>query len=445
MKKTINNFFKISFTIVLLYGCNFSSPDESIDLAETPNTLSIPAGFDFSTHQKVTINIIENEDYAKYDVYIYSDESTDNEPITEPDDSDKLIFTGVPSNGVLKQTINLPKYHSKVYIRRSENSNISSAIKEIVNQEVNFNSSEAKSATKSTSNKKIASTDTDGDGIIDEDDAYPNDPKIAFEYFTPSKYGKGTIAFEDSWPSTGDYDFNDVAFNYSATVFLNADNLAVGFDFEYRIISNRAGNINGIGFQIDGLAPSKIESVKGTRLKYNFIKLNPNGTEANQENAVIILTDAVRYLRNNGFGTDTISVKFVNPISTSELGVAPFNHFLILNLNDNKVDHPKVREREIHLPYMNTTSLGSASIGTVNLDGTYISQSGYPWALSIIEGRLPIRGSRPANPYFRIPKDTINITAAYNFFQTWAESGGSEFKYWYSNGRGYRNIGLLQQ
>jgi hypothetical protein len=63
--------------------------------------------------------------------------------------------------------------------------------------------------------------DTDGDGIQDQDDAFPY-PAVAFELFTPSKYGTGTIAFEDLWPSYGDYDFNDVALNYQVIVKLNS-------------------------------------------------------------------------------------------------------------------------------------------------------------------------------------------------------------------------------
>jgi LruC domain-containing protein len=40
----------------------------------------------------------------------------------------------------------------------------------------------------------------------------------------------GTIAFEDLWPSYGDYDFNDVALNYQVILKLNAQNLAVQMD-----------------------------------------------------------------------------------------------------------------------------------------------------------------------------------------------------------------------
>jgi hypothetical protein len=67
--------------------------------------------------------------------------------------------------------------------------------------------------------------DTDGDGIQDQDDAFPLDPAVAFELFTPSKYG--TVLLLLSWPSYGDYDFNDVALNYQVIVKLNSLNLAV--------------------------------------------------------------------------------------------------------------------------------------------------------------------------------------------------------------------------
>ncbi|MDP5106354.1 MAG: LruC domain-containing protein [Polaribacter sp.] len=452
MKKTISNLFKISLSIVLLYGCNLSSPEEIVDISETSNVLSIPAGFDFSTHQKVTINIVENAAYAKYDVYAYSDVSVKTP--TESELAGKLVFSGVPSNGVLKQTISLPTYYTKVYIRRNENQNISVTAKDILNQEVNFNSTEAKSTTQTTSSKSSANIDSDGDGVLDQYDAYPNDPEKAFNLFTPSIEGSGILAFEDLWPSTGDYDFNDVALRYQSVVYLNANGFAVGFDFKYQIISNRAGSYNGIGFEIEGIAPSQIESVTEPILTIDFIKLNPNGTEAGQENAVIILTDAIR---NTRVGADfilrTVSVKFVDPISTSDLGVAPFNPFLISNLYSNTQVFEKVRDHEVHLPNMKPTSLGVSLRGKEDPDGRYISQSGYPWALSIIEYSVSIEDvmlreadTTNANEktYFTVPKDTTSITRAYNFFKTWAESGGSEYKNWYTNGSGFRNESLLQ-
>ena len=653
-----SKYYMIVILTLLITSCQVPDVENNNIQDSDIITLAIPDGFDFSTHHEVQININDNADYAKYDVFAYSSEpylsgnetfeNQSGEIVTEPvyrnEVMDKLVFTGVPKNGVLTQTINLPKYYNSVYIRRKDNLNYSSSIENIDNQEVNYsysptlNRSSARgdqvndylycvngsaelfqvdplsgeltylsnmpmgswtcaidqenkvlysigrsspyplmkysiendtwetvanlgiggprldfnvadgllyfskndklytfdpatganlniwniiglhntnggdlafaddgtlflctfsglyrleldannyyqsfrisadnlpfSPTSMTfdSNQElwladnsssadliimdtqtggwqyqygtsagnntdfgraindlttfrvysinVDVTDTDGDGILDQDDAFPEDSEAAFEFFTPSKYGKGTIAFEDLWPSTGDYDFNDAALSYQAIAVLNADNMAVRLDFVCNIKANGAGFTNGIGFEIEGLAPTQIESVSGAILTQNFISVNPNGTEANQDNAVIILADNV----NNILTETTISIRFVEPISTSDLGVAPFNPFIIVN---------GVREKEIHLPYMNTTNLGTFNGGNNDPDGNFISDKGFPWAISIIHD-------------FKVPKEKVDITAAYNFFTSWAESGGIEVKDWYKDNPGNRNANQIQ-
>jgi len=267
----------------------------------------------------------------------------------------------------------------------------------------------------------VYNTDTDGDGVVDKDDTFPDDAEVAFEAFTPSKYGKGTIAFEDLWPSTGDYDFNDAALSYQSRAVLNADNLVVRLDFTCSIKANGAGYTNGIGFEIEGLKPSQVESVSGAVYTQGYIELNANGTEANQDNAVIILSDDVDNILNE----TTISVKFVEPISTFDLGLAPFNPFIIVN---------KEREKEIHLPYKSVTSLGKQSLDFTGVnkdsDGNFISDNGFPWAISIMHD-------------FKVPKEKVSIIEAYNYFVIWAESGDVDYKDWYKDSSGYRNENLI--
>lgn len=664
MKNTLFNFFALCISIILLNGCDLFTSEEKIDICNNTNKLSIPAGFDFSTYHDITIKITDNERYAKYDVYAYTDELYDAGTETFEDESgeivtetiyklgvlDKLIFSGVPSEGVLTQTINLPKFFDKVYIRRNENLAFSSSIEEIIDQKVDFkytntianertlvdgdvtdylycvngsgqlfqvdpltgkltdlsnmpmgsftcaidqenkvlysigksnpfplmkysivdNSWETVAnlgmggprldfndedgllyfsdnkaklfifdpATGENLDKKnilglhnttggdlafaedgtlfictfsglyelelnddgdyqstrisadnlpftptsmtfdsnkelwlaeasssadliimdtetggweykygasanndidyerkindlttfrvysdvIDETDSDGDGIKDSDDAFPDDADAAFESFTPSKYGKGTIAYEDLWPSSGDYDFNDAALSYQAIAILNSDNLAVRLEFICNIKANGAGYTNGIGFEIEGLDPSRIASVTGTSFNQGYITTNDNGTEADQENAVIILADDVDNILNE----TTITISFVDPISTSELGVAPFNPFIIIN---------KEREKEVHLPYRNVTSLGNQSYAFTgdnkDIDGNFISENGYPWAISIIHD-------------FKVPKEKVDITSAYNFFGDWAESGGTAYEDWYKDNPGNRNEDLIE-
>ncbi|GAL71545.1 LruC domain-containing protein [Jejuia pallidilutea] len=165
--------------------------------------------------------------------------------------------------------------------------------------------------------------DTDGDGIVDSQDAFPEEANKAFEMFTPSKYGTGTIAFEDLWPYQGDYDFNDMALNYKTIAILNSNNLAVQIDLICKVKSNFAGYSNGIGIEIEGLQSDEIENVTGAIYTENYIQLNPNGTEANQDRAVIILTDNA----DNLVDETTISIILKEPTTTEAIGTA---HLILL-------------------------------------------------------------------------------------------------------------------
>ena len=82
MKKLIFNFIIIS-ALFFFYGCDVIPDVETAETTEVElegsneelsNVISIPNGFDFSTHHEVQITINDDDTYARYDVYIYSDE-----------------------------------------------------------------------------------------------------------------------------------------------------------------------------------------------------------------------------------------------------------------------------------------------------------------------------------------------------------------------------------
>ena len=169
--------------------------------------------------------------------------------------------------------------------------------------------------------------------------------------------------------------------------------------------------------------PSQIQSVTGNILKHNYISQNANGTEAGQQNAVIIIFDDPYEMRNN---ETRISVKLTTPLTTGEIGTAPFNPFLIID---------KTREREVHLANMHTTDLGTKNfpINGVNRDedGNYLNDNGLPWAINIVHD-------------FKVPKEKITVIEAYNHFDKWAISGGNEYKDWYKDNPGYRNSNNIE-
>jgi hypothetical protein len=91
-------------------------------------------------------------------------------------------------------------------------------------------------AIKSDIYKKIDSpVDTDGDGVSDTKDDYPNDPNKAFDNIYPSNDAFGTLAFEDLWPAKGDYDFNDLVVDYNINQVTNAQNMIVEIECTFQI------------------------------------------------------------------------------------------------------------------------------------------------------------------------------------------------------------------
>lgn len=265
--------------------------------------------------------------------------------------------------------------------------------------------------------------DTDGDGITDSNDEFPNDAEKAFEQFTPSKYGWGTVAFEDLWPFLGDYDFNDTAIDYRFVAIINSLNEVVELEINFEVTSDGAGLTNAFGIEFESIAPNQVESVTGTVLTEGYINVAPNGVEEGQNRAVVILYDNNDVMLN--LPTQVV-VRFTTPLSIAQLGIAPFNSFLIVN---------KDRGREIHLPNRLRTSLGVNSVDTegVNqdVDGNYQTDSRLPWAINIVH-------------QFKVPKEKIPVNQAYNFFNQWATSGGTVYNDWYKDNIGYRNVAQIK-
>ena len=98
-----------------------------------------------------------------------------------------------------------------------------------------------------------ADADSDGDGIADCYDAFPDDPDLAFSRAIPSS-DYITIAFEDNYPELGDGDYNDFVARYRVVEYRSAGNRlaridgvaeavarGAGFDHEFGIVVSFAG------------------------------------------------------------------------------------------------------------------------------------------------------------------------------------------------------------
>ncbi|MGK0412312.1 MAG: LruC domain-containing protein [Polaribacter sp.] len=242
---------------------------------------------------------------------------------------------------------------------------------------------------------------------------------ISNKMYYPTELTNATLAFEDLWPYAGDYDFNDLVISYNIKTLLNSENKVTQVNYNYTVESIGASFKNGFGIELEGVLPSAIASVTGPNLTEGFITNNANGTEQGQPNAVIVFFDNAHV--NVGV-YNTISIVFETPITTTALGTAPFNPFLIINKN---------RLKEVHLPnkpttYYPTTTTIAVGPTVKDSDGDFKTPAGLPWAINV------------AGQY-KAPKEKIIITDGYNFFADWATSGGTTKTDWYKDNNGYRN------
>ncbi|MFN4006298.1 MAG: LruC domain-containing protein [Chitinophagaceae bacterium] len=287
-------------------------------------------------------------------------------------------------------------------------------------------------------------TDSDGDGVANTVDEFPNDPARAYRYYYPSQNNWATIAFEDLWPASGDYDMNDLLIDYRYTFICNAANNVVDMNASYAIGAAGASFNNGFGLQLD-VAPSAISSITGRRITGNYLSFNANGTEAGQSKAVIIPFDNHRSLISDPSGSifintqmdrprvsgDTVnlSIAFAQPMPVAGLLSTPMNHFIISNQR---------RGYEVHLPGYLPTDKADASLFGQWSDNTspqnnryYLAKDNSPWAINFLQK-------------FIHPTETSNIKDAYLRYTNWVNSSGTTNTDWYSNtGAGYRNNALI--
>ena len=164
-------------------------------------------------------------------------------------------------------------------------------------------------------------TDSDGDGMPDNSDAYPTDIDRTFIQYYPSSTSSATLTFEDLWPFTADYDFNDMVIDYQIRYVLNTNNFIKDVIFDITLTNNGGSFDNGLAVQFDNLTPSDIESVSGQVLTNSVFTVDANGTEAGQSQAVIPLFDS-----DNTVGSQEVSitVTLVGSKTSAAVGTAPF-------------------------------------------------------------------------------------------------------------------------
>lgn len=266
-------------------------------------------------------------------------------------------------------------------------------------------------------------TDTDGDGVPDVDDEFPEDPSAMY-----SVTYQGSLAYEDIWPYQGDYDMNDMVIEYNIKHILNKGNLLVRVEDSWTVKNAGAQLKSGFGYQY-GFNKYKITSasIETTYPVQSSVAKDGRGLEnAQPSKATIILFDNALDVMNAPEDQRTFTVKATLnvPTKTNELKLPPYNPFIIVGTD-------KGRGHEVHLPnyeptdLMDTKLLGYGHDLSDPENGIYfVSDNNFPFAIHVI------------NESFDFPLESQKdrrIDQVYPQFSKWASSFGEENKEWYKH------------
>ncbi len=262
--------------------------------------------------------------------------------------------------------------------------------------------------------------DSDGDGVIDESDDFPDDPDKAYLIVYPSGSKYYYHLFEDLWPGMGDYDFNDVILKTKLHAYKNSSNKLVGGKMISDVYWIGGGIPRGVG--MEWMKPSsgysKLEYMPAETV--NFIEIQNVETDTEVTNAVKLFDGNI--VESLG---ETVDFEYTWDYS---LGGNSLWVQVYIYMN---------RDHEVHMYGQPPTTAADMSLFGTQHDASltswdwkvgntfsmiskfYRTATNLPWGLEI------------ETVDFRVPNEKTEILDAYPQFQEWAESGGKVNRSWY--------------
>lgn len=248
-------------------------------------------------------------------------------------------------------------------------------------------------------NDLVFAVDADPTGSVKDKERYdiiPDEPDEDAHEVTYKTY-----AFEDIWPTGGDYDLNDVIVEHARGVTFDSYNYLKEVVDTFTAVQPKGSATYRDGFAIQ--IPSNLRGA---------IQL-PSGVVDEQETGSIILFNSAKDVRNKQF---IIKRVFSGKQATKEaLDTDDYNPFIM-----SQYDPAAATRTEIHLPKHKATSKADQSLIGAEDDAYFINKDGlHPFSVM-----MPIRN-------FTAVTEKSPVEADYPYFKNWVESKMTGYQGWY--------------
>ena len=241
--------------------------------------------------------------------------------------------------------------------------------------------------------------DTDGPELPPVDP--PSDNTVSY---------KGTLAFEDMWPSLGDYDMNDVVVEYQSTLYRNViTNKVYKIVDEFTPVNNGAKNTCGFGYQLYKLSPDRVRKITVE---------GPEGwsiEEGQAHSTVLLFDDIINVLKK----TFTVTTELADVDQNDVL--PPYNPFIFVNS----------RSTEVHL--VNYPPTGKANMDLFNTKDDVSNVAANVYYLAPYDEVLTLMPFGINLPILNwgAPDEKVQVYDTYPGFIGWVTSGGTKNTNWY--------------
>lgn len=257
----------------------------------------------------------------------------------------------------------------------------------------------------------------------------------------PSENGYATLAYEDNWPYTADYDMNDVVMHYRISEILRDGNVERAY-IKGRLGATGADYKNGFAVRLQGVQRDEIDQDK-TRQFHNDVQLEDSGLELDSNEAIFIVSPNLTALKTGNCAYHRtqldckedelfmfeLHVSIDQGTDTSNMLGMPYDPFIFATPGyyhgEGLPLHPG-RQWEVHLPdYAPTEKFNQDALWNLGVDASSPDEGIYfktaenlPWALLITEE-------------WHWPTERTDLVQAYPLFAEFAESAGGQATNWH--------------